>query len=156
MENLIKHTPVCHQSVFPEFTDPDVQLLNPPYGTGNGSCPSGQPQYGSETPPIVLRPAGPARPHAVSAEGEWFMQALLRQEVDLTLEQLRHHYADVYGITVSLGALHAALKRLDITRKKVHLRPETEHGGRASRNRSPASTRFPLTNNSTSMKPELA
>jgi transposase len=71
-----------------------------------------------ETGQLKPRPAGPARPRAVSAEGELLLQVLLHQEVDLTLEQLRKHYADAYGVTVSLGAMHDTLKRLGLTRKK--------------------------------------
>lgn len=112
-----------------------------------------------ETGQLRPRPAGPARPRAVSAEGELFLQALLRQEVDLTLEQLRQRYADVYGVTVSLGTMHATLKRLDITRKKSP--PTTQNKTRRTRKPKPnaitsKSTRFPSTSGSTSMKPEPA
>jgi len=71
-----------------------------------------------ETGHLEPRPAGAVRPRAVSAEGELLLQVLLRQEVDLTLEELRERYAATYGVTVSLGAMHATLKRLGITRKK--------------------------------------
>jgi len=50
-----------------------------------------------ETGGLAPRPAGPTRPRAVSEEGELFLQVLLCEEVDLTLEQLRERYANTYG-----------------------------------------------------------
>jgi len=112
-----------------------------------------------ETGQLTPRPAGAARPRAVSAEGELFLQVLLRQDSDLTLEELRAGYADTYGVTVSLGAMHDTLKRLGITRKKS---PPT------TRKRPPSTRKLkrnaitnksilcPSTSDSISMKPEPA
>lgn len=41
-----------------------------------------------ETGTLQPRPPGAARPRSVSPEGELFLQALLRESVDLTLEEL--------------------------------------------------------------------
>lgn len=71
-----------------------------------------------ETGQLAPRPPGAAHPRVVSAEGELFLRALLCEETDLTLEQLRERYADAYGITVSMGAMYDTLKRLGLTLKK--------------------------------------
>jgi transposase len=74
-----------------------------------------------ETGTLNPRPPGAARPRSVSPEGELFLQVLLRETVDLTLEELCAQYAEAYGVPVSVATMHATLKRLKITRKKGHL-----------------------------------
>jgi transposase len=71
-----------------------------------------------ETGQLAPKPCQAGRPRAISAEGELYVQALLREEVDLTLEELRERYAHTYGVTVSIGTLFNTLQRLGITRKK--------------------------------------
>jgi transposase len=74
-----------------------------------------------ETGQLAPQPSRAGRPRVISGEGELFLQVLLREEVDLTLEELRERYASAYGVTVSLGAMHDTLRRLGVTRKKVLL-----------------------------------
>jgi len=71
-----------------------------------------------ETGALEPRPPGAARPRAVSAEGELFLQSLLCDTVDLTLAELCERYTATYGVPVSLATLHATLKRLKLTRKR--------------------------------------
>jgi transposase len=71
-----------------------------------------------ETGQLAPKPCQTGRRRAVSAEGELYLQALLREEVDLTLEALRERYAHTYGVTVSVGTMFNTLRRLRITRKK--------------------------------------
>lgn len=56
--------------------------------------------------------------HLITPEGELYLQLLLAEEVDLTLEELCNRYEEAYGVRVSLGTLYNTLKRLNITRKK--------------------------------------
>lgn len=72
----------------------------------------------SSTGQLAPRPKGAARPRAVSEEGELFLKALIVEQADLTLEELRERYAQAYGTPVSVGAMHGTLKRLGITLKK--------------------------------------
>ena len=88
-----------------------------------------------ETGQLAPKPSHAGRPRAISAEGELYLQALLREEVDLTLEALRERYADTYGVTVSVGTMFNTLRRLRITRKKVHRRSPEEPPGASSPNR---------------------
>ena len=39
-------------------------------------------------------------PHLITPEGEIYLKILLSEEVDLTLEELRSRYAEVYGVQV--------------------------------------------------------
>lgn len=71
-----------------------------------------------ETGELDPRPPGAARPRVVSEAGELYVQLLLRETVDLTLEELCDQYAEVYGVRPSVTAMHATLKRLRMTRKK--------------------------------------
>jgi transposase len=71
-----------------------------------------------ETGELDPRPPGAARPRVVSEEGGLYIQLLLRETVDLTLEELCDRYAETYGVRPSVTAMHATLKRLGITRKK--------------------------------------
>lgn len=57
-------------------------------------------------------------PHLITPEGELYLQLLLCENVDLTLEELRDRYEDAYGVRVSIGTLFNTLKKLNITRKK--------------------------------------
>ncbi|BBA35643.1 transposase and inactivated derivatives-like protein [Methylocaldum marinum] len=109
-----------------------------------------------ETGQLAPKPSHAGRPRAISAEGELYLQALLREEVDLTLEELRERYADTYGVTVSVGTMFNTLRRLRITRKKSP--PTTPR--RTARSIKPKPTTIttssmpsPSTSASTSMKP---
>jgi transposase len=57
-------------------------------------------------------------PHLITPEGELYLQLLLCENVDLTLEELRDRYEDAYGVRVSIGTMFNTLKKLNITRKK--------------------------------------
>lgn len=76
-----------------------------------------------ETGQLAPKPSHAGRPHVVSEAGALFLKVLLREDVDLTLNELRERYAAAYGTPVSLGALHDTLQRLGLTRKKS--RPTT-------------------------------
>ncbi len=71
----------------------------------------------SSTGQLAPRPKGAARPRAVCEEGELFLKALVAEQADITLEELRERYAQAYT-PVSMGAMHGTLKRLGITLKK--------------------------------------
>lgn len=71
-----------------------------------------------ETGGVVPRPARKADRRAVSPEGELYLQALLAEEVDLTLDELCGRYESAYGVRVGVTTLHNTLKRLGFTRKK--------------------------------------
>jgi len=58
----------------------------------------------------------PAR--AVSPEGELYLQVLLLEDVDLTLEELCERYEKAYGVRVGITTMHNTLKRLNLTYKK--------------------------------------
>ena len=57
-------------------------------------------------------------PHLITPKGEIYLQLLLDNEVDLTLEEIREHYEKKFGILVSIGTMYNTLKNLNITRKK--------------------------------------
>lgn len=57
-------------------------------------------------------------PYLITPVGETYLQSLLAKEVDLTLEEIRYRYENVFGILVSMGTMHNALKRLNFSRKK--------------------------------------
>jgi transposase len=67
-----------------------------------------------------LNPRAPLydRPYLITPEGETFLQLLLAQEVDLTLEEIRYRYENVFGILVSMGTMYNTLERLNFSRKK--------------------------------------
>ena len=67
-----------------------------------------------------LKPRAPLydRPYLITPEGETFLQLLLAQEVDLTLEEIRYRYENVFGILVSIGTMYNTLERLNFSRKK--------------------------------------
>jgi transposase len=56
--------------------------------------------------------------HAVSPEGELYLQILLRENVDLTLAKLCDRYEEAYGVRVGVTTMHNTLKRLNYSVKK--------------------------------------
>jgi transposase len=78
-----------------------------------------------ETGGLVPRPKPTTHAHAVSSEGELYLQVLLAEDVDLTLDQLCARYEETYGVRVGRTTMHNTLKRLNFTRKKNGLRSET-------------------------------
>ncbi|CAI8837333.1 protein of unknown function [Methylocaldum szegediense] len=54
---------------------------------------------------MAPKPSHGGRLRGISAEGEFYLQALLREEVELTLEELGGRYANTYGVTISIDAL---------------------------------------------------
>jgi transposase len=71
-----------------------------------------------ETGSLEPRECPSEYPHLITPEGEIYLKILLSEEVDLTLEELRSRYADVYGVQVSMGTMYNTLEKLNITRKK--------------------------------------
>lgn len=71
-----------------------------------------------ETGDLAPRVAEAVHPHRVSPEGEMFLQILLREEVDLTLEELCERYRNAYGVRVGISTMHETLKSLGFTYKK--------------------------------------
>jgi transposase len=71
-----------------------------------------------ETGSIEPRASKAVHPHAVSPEGELYLQMLLREDVDLTLLQLCERYEDAYGVRIGVTTMHDTLKRLGLTYKK--------------------------------------
>jgi transposase len=57
-------------------------------------------------------------PHLITPEGELYLQLLLAETVDLTLEELCNLYEEAYSVRVSIGTMYNTLKKLNITRKK--------------------------------------
>jgi transposase len=65
----------------------------------------------------------------ISPEGELYLQVLMIEKPDITLEALRHEYQQAYGIQVSMGTMFNTLKRLGFSYKKNVLRsPEISTG----------------------------
>ena len=56
--------------------------------------------------------------HAVSPEGELYLQALLLDKPDLTLGELCDNYEEIYGVRVGVTTMHETLKRLGYSYKK--------------------------------------
>jgi transposase len=75
-----------------------------------------------ETGSIEPRPRGGGHPPAFDAEAELRLRQAVRDDDDATLEEL----AGAAGVACGPSAVHRALKRLGITRKK-------SRGGRPSR-----------------------
>ena len=71
-----------------------------------------------ETGGIEPRPGHAVHAHAVSPEGELFLQTLLLEDVDLTLEELCAFYAQAYGVRVGVATMHLTLKRMGLSDKK--------------------------------------
>ena len=71
-----------------------------------------------ETGSLNPRDSSYEHPYLITPEGETYLRLLLSEEVDLTLEEIRHRYANTFGILVSIGTIYNALDRLGFTRKK--------------------------------------
>jgi transposase len=71
-----------------------------------------------ETGGVAPRPCRAVHEHAVSSEGEMYLQILLKEDVDLTLAQLCDNYEDIYGVRVGVSTMHHTLKHLGLTLKK--------------------------------------
>jgi transposase len=71
-----------------------------------------------ETGGVVPRPPQKVNRRAVSPAGELYLQALLAEEVDLTLDELCERYESAYGVRIGVTTMHNTLKRLGFTRKK--------------------------------------
>ena len=75
-----------------------------------------------ETDGIAPRTAQVVHAHAVSPEGELYLQALLLDDVDLTLGELCDRYEETYGVRVGTTTMHETLKRLNDSYKKKTFR----------------------------------
>lgn len=71
-----------------------------------------------ETGALEPRECPSEYPHLITPEGEKYLQLLLSEEVDLTLEGLRNRYEEAFGVRVSIGTMYNLLEKLNITRKK--------------------------------------
>lgn len=71
-----------------------------------------------ETGDINVHHVQAVHEHAVSPEGELYLQTLLRERVDLTLAQLCDRYEEVYSVRVGVTTMHNTLKRLGYSFKK--------------------------------------
>ena len=56
--------------------------------------------------------------HLISPEGELYLQVLMIEKPDITLEELRHEYHQAYGLTVSMGTMFDTVKKLRFSYKK--------------------------------------
>jgi transposase len=71
-----------------------------------------------ETGDIALPAVQAVHEHAVSPEGELYLQILLLDDADLTLAQLCGRYEETYGVRVGITTMHNTLKRMDYSLKK--------------------------------------
>jgi len=71
-----------------------------------------------ETGGIEPRASKAVHAHAVSPEGELYLQTLVQEDVDSTLEQFCERYQQAYGVRVGVTTMHNTLKRLGYTYKK--------------------------------------
>jgi len=71
-----------------------------------------------ETGGIEPRAPHAVHAHAVSPEGELYLQALLLDKPDLTLGELCDNYEEAYGVRVGVTTMHETLKRLRCSYKK--------------------------------------
>jgi transposase len=71
-----------------------------------------------ETGGIEPRPCHAVHDHAVSPAGELYLQALLLEEVDATLERLCELYRQAYGVRVGVTTMHLTLRRMGLSYKK--------------------------------------
>lgn len=71
-----------------------------------------------ETGDVKPRANSREYPHLISPEGELYLQVLMIEKPDMTLEELRHEYQQAYGINVSMGTMFNTVKRLRFTYKK--------------------------------------
>lgn len=74
----------------------------------------------NETGGLAPRPCDAVHEHAVSLEGEMYLQALLVDRPDLSLKELCETYERVYRTSVGTTTMHNLLKRLNYSRKKKH------------------------------------
>ena len=56
--------------------------------------------------------------HLITPDGEIYLECLISEENDLTLDELRDRYEAAYNVRVSIGTMHNTLRHLNITRKK--------------------------------------
>ena len=57
-------------------------------------------------------------PRAISPEGELYLQLILTEEPDLTLQALCDRYAETYGVRVCVSTMYNTLTHLGLTRKR--------------------------------------
>ena len=80
-----------------------------------------------ETGGIAPRASKAVHAHAVSPEGELYLQALLLEEVDATLERLCELYQQAYGVRVGQSTMHLTLKRMGLSYKKKTFHDPKKH-----------------------------
>jgi transposase len=85
-----------------------------------------------ETGGLEPRPCEAVHAHAVSPEGELFLQALVVEAVDVTLERLCERYEQAYGVRVGVATMHLTLKRMGLTYKKKTFHDPKRDGEGAS------------------------
>ena len=77
---------------------------------------------------LAPKPHGGGHGPLVDEAGGEFLQGVLAEASDLTLNELCERYEGRFACKVSKSSMDRALRRLDLTRKKDPLRPQTEGG----------------------------
>jgi len=77
---------------------------------------------------LAPRPHGGGHGPLVDEAGGEFIRTVLAEASDLTLNELCERYEGRFACKVSKSSMDRALRRLDLTRKKDPLRPQTEGG----------------------------
>lgn len=60
----------------------------------------------------------------MTVEGQLYIQSLLAEQSDLTLEKLRDEYEAAYGIRVSIGTMYNTVQEMGFSYKKNVCRPQ--------------------------------
>jgi transposase len=71
-----------------------------------------------ETGDVKPRNSSRKYAHLISPEGELYLQVLIIEQPDISLEELRHEYHQAYGVTVSIGTMSNTVKKLRFSYKK--------------------------------------
>lgn len=89
-----------------------------------------------ETGDVKPRASTRKYPRLISPEGELYLQVLIIEKPDITLEELRDEYRKAYAIPVSMGTMFNTLKKLGFSYKKNLFRPsEVSIGGERTQSR---------------------
>ena len=77
---------------------------------------------------LAPKPHGGGHGPLVDEVGGEFLRTVLAEAPDLTLSELCERYGAKFARTVSKSSMDRAVRRLNLTRKKDPLRPQTEGG----------------------------
>jgi transposase len=81
---------------------------------------------------VAAQPRGGGRPRAVDEAGEQVVRALVEQQPDLTDAELAERYRERTGKKASTSAVHRAVHRMGLTRKKSLSMPPSRTARRPS------------------------